>query len=258
VNEDKRSAVKSADRVLDLFELLGEWGPDLSHSELANRLEIPKSSLTQLLRNLIARGYVRHVPETRTYRLGASLETLVRRKAQLEDLPALAQPFLERITEATQESSFLNLLNGDTAQLAGRVIGPQTLVTVFDIGKLVPLYSTAGSRAILAFLPDNMREDYLSRVTVSPVTSELASAEVLRQRVEQIRRERLSVSHDELVLGIVGIAAPVLSSTGYALGSIAVSLPTVRHDEAKEAQVARALHANIALLQRQLASADRA
>jgi hypothetical protein len=62
--------VKSADRVLDLFELLGRWGAEMSHTDLVEALQIPKSSLTQLLRNLVSRGYIEFSPSTKGYRLG--------------------------------------------------------------------------------------------------------------------------------------------------------------------------------------------
>ncbi|RYZ00913.1 MAG: MarR family transcriptional regulator, partial [Comamonadaceae bacterium] len=62
--------VKSAFRVLDLLELLAGTGRAMTHSELARRSGIPKSSLTQLLRTLVQRGYVDQVPESLQFQLG--------------------------------------------------------------------------------------------------------------------------------------------------------------------------------------------
>ena len=58
----KSVSVKSADRVLDLLELLTRRGKAMSHTELSLALGIPKSSLTQLLRNLTDRGYLLFSP----------------------------------------------------------------------------------------------------------------------------------------------------------------------------------------------------
>ena len=48
----------TADRVLDLLELLCSSGHPLTHTELSSALSIPKSSMSQLLGNLERRGYL--------------------------------------------------------------------------------------------------------------------------------------------------------------------------------------------------------
>src|SRR5689334_1290582 len=61
------SAVKSADRVLDILQLLARQGSALSHHEIGTSLGIPKSSLTHLLRNLVAREFLSLDPGPGTY-----------------------------------------------------------------------------------------------------------------------------------------------------------------------------------------------
>ena len=73
LEDESSGVVKSADRVLDVIELLARWGREMSHTEIADTLEIPKSSLTKLLKNLTARGFVEFVPLTKGYRLGEAL-----------------------------------------------------------------------------------------------------------------------------------------------------------------------------------------
>ena len=86
MSDSPQAAVKSADRVLDLFELLAHSGREMPHSEIAEVLQIPKSSLTQLLRNLIGRGYVEVTPNGRGYRLGATLLRLSQSAGHVRDL----------------------------------------------------------------------------------------------------------------------------------------------------------------------------
>src|SRR5258708_12406018 len=51
-------AVKSADRTIELLELLAGYSEPLTLSEIHRRLAYPKSSLFVLLRTLVARGWV--------------------------------------------------------------------------------------------------------------------------------------------------------------------------------------------------------
>lgn len=64
------STVKSAARVLDILELLASSGRAMTHAEIGRRTAIPKSSLTQLLRNLAERGYVEPVEDSLAFRTG--------------------------------------------------------------------------------------------------------------------------------------------------------------------------------------------
>lgn len=245
--------VKSADRVLDLFETLGTWDEGMTHAELSDRLNIPKSSLSQLLSTLLPRGYVCLGADDKKYRLGPRIEALASHKSEVLTLKELAQPFLERITEVTGESTFLNVLEGDSARLVARVIGPQPLVTALALGQIVPLYATAGGKAILAFLPEEMREDYLARVRLEPLTARtVGCVDVLREQLIRVRDDQLSVAVDELVVGITGVAAPVLSERGYAVGSVITSMPTVRFDEQVKLNVGSVLQQHARLLMKKL------
>ncbi len=248
------SAVKSADRVLDVFEALGDWDTGMTHSRLAQKLGIPKSSLSQLLQTLMRRRYIRYEAVDKTYHIGPRIEALAEHKRDIFDLTKLVQPYLERLTIDTGESTFLNLLSGDMAQLTARVIGPQPLVTVLNLGQMVPLYATAGSRAILAFLPQEMQEDYLQRTefrTFMPNT--LTSADKIREVLTEVRNTKISVSCDELFDGISGIATPVLTATGHVLGAVVVSLPSIRFDEQSKATIVAALREKVDALESQIA-----
>lgn len=50
--------VKSADRALDLLELISAFPEQLTFSQIAEAVAMPKSSLSQLLSNLASRGYI--------------------------------------------------------------------------------------------------------------------------------------------------------------------------------------------------------
>jgi hypothetical protein len=124
MSDTTQGTVKSADRVLDRFELLAHAGREMAHNEIADVLQIPKSSLTQLLRNLIARGYVEMTPNGRGHRLGATLLSLSQSAGQVRDLAALADAFLTEIRRETRESSALNQRKRDQAEVVATILGP--------------------------------------------------------------------------------------------------------------------------------------
>ena len=56
---DRPEGVKSALRVLDIFELLAQYPDGISLSEISAKLSIPKSSTHNLLATLMSRSYLR-------------------------------------------------------------------------------------------------------------------------------------------------------------------------------------------------------
>ena len=242
MSDATQAAVKSADRVLDLFELLAHAGREMAHNEIADVLQIPKSSLTQLLRNLIARGYVEVTSNGRGYRLGATLLSLSHSAGRARDLVELADAFLAEITRETGESSALNQLKGDHAEVVATILGPARLVTHMRLGDLAPLYATSGGKAILAHMPAEYQNEYLRHVRFEATTpATLRSAKAVRQQLASIRDTGFAYSHEEWTPGIVGIGVPVLDGSGAPLGAINVAIPAARFDPAIKARAEAAL-----------------
>ncbi len=229
--ENVLAAVKSADRVLDLLELLADGGRDMSHIDISEALQIPKSSLTQLLKNLVGRDYVEFVPESRSYRLGQAVITLSRGVGEKRELATIIQPFLAELTRATGESSALNQLRGEMAEVVATVLGPARLVTHMRLGDLAPLYATSGGKAILAHMPTDFQEAYIARVRFEAATAAtLRTAKALRVQLTAIRRSGLAYSREEWTPGIVGIGFAVLDGEGAPRGAVNVAIPAARLD----------------------------
>jgi DNA-binding IclR family transcriptional regulator len=225
------ATVKSADRVVTLFELLGRWGREMSHAEIAEVMAIPKSSLSQLLKNLVARGWLAYSPETKGYLLGDAIITIARGAAQTHDVIGLSGPVLAELTAATNETSAFNVLRGDWAETVATVLGRETLLAVMRLGERAPLYTTSYGKAMLAYLSVDMQEDYLARVELLPVTPRtIRSTEELRLQLRTIRRDGIAYSFEEHVPGIVGTARPVVGPNGNVLGAISIATAAIRYD----------------------------
>ena len=63
----RRSPVKSAARVLEIFEYFGDERRALSLKDIVARLAYPQSSTTNLLKSLTTLGYLNYDRATRTY-----------------------------------------------------------------------------------------------------------------------------------------------------------------------------------------------
>lgn len=130
--------VKSANRILDILELLASTGRAMTHSEIARRTGIPKSSLSHLLRNLVIRGYVELNRDLQVFRLGEEAFSLARRGVKTRKLVEIAQPHLQVITDTTGESSGMYLLNEDKTERVCSVNSKHALLYALHVGVQAP------------------------------------------------------------------------------------------------------------------------
>lgn len=143
-------------RALDvLMYLAGKSGP-VTGAAIARDLGIPRSSTYHLLDVLIARGFVVHFPDRRTYGLGVAAFEVGSAYLRHEPLEMLARPVLGRLVAQVAETAHLGVLHGaETLYLLKEQPAvtriPVTLVT--DVGVRLPAQLTASGRSILAHLP---------------------------------------------------------------------------------------------------------
>src|SRR2546427_11549729 len=98
--------VKSAERVLDILELLAAEPKGLTLSRISDKLGIARSSAHGLVHTLLQRGYLNQEDATRkTFRLGVRLIQLGLNVGDRLELRAAARPLLERLGSATPRPS---------------------------------------------------------------------------------------------------------------------------------------------------------
>src|SRR6266508_6450801 len=126
----KSERVKSADRALDLLELLAARRDGVTFQEVAAALEVPKSSAHGLLQTLVARGYADLPPGERRFRLGPSAASLAAPRAR--SLFDRASALVAEIARASGETAHLVELDGvhvryrvsDEGQQRMRLVSP--------------------------------------------------------------------------------------------------------------------------------------
>lgn len=238
---DTRSVVKSADRVLDIFEVLAQKARALSHTELAAELGIPKSSLSQLLANLVSRAYLSFDASRGTYEFGEGLRRLIERRNWIASLPELAQPLCDRITRMTGESSSLNLRRDDGVERVCGSNSTQPLTFSMNVGEIASLYAVSSGKVLLAWMSEDEVASYFARTKLVPITKKtITTATALRRELEQVRKKGAAWSIEEFTPGIVGVAVPAFHK-GSVIGAFNIALPSVRDTPAHRAHLLKAL-----------------
>lgn len=241
------TAVKSADRALDILEYVAEAPTPPAFSQLLSDLGIPRSSLFHLLNNLLARGYLEQETSGGRYRLGQRLQRLAARM-QGPSLAAAVQPHLRQLSDQLNETSGFNVWVEDTVEVVASAAGHQALAYTMKVGERAPLYAISAGKIVLAHMDAAAFDAYLDRVRFEQITPRtLKSKEQLRKEIAAARKQGFAFSYEEFTPGITGIATAVVRE-GRLLGALNLAVPTARFTEAQQVAFKRELRSAAAAL----------
>ncbi|PYI55834.1 IclR family transcriptional regulator [Paenibacillus flagellatus] len=226
------TTVKSADRVLDIFELFAERQEPLNLSELSRELDLPPSSAHKLLQNLLARGYLETDKQGKTFRLGYKLFEIGSKYAQRTDLASEFQYAAQKLVDELNESVFLTIRNGDKALYIAEKQSTHPVRFVSHLGMQLPLHATAMGKVMLS----GLSEDELGKLYPDKLLGRLTETTItdfgeLQAQLRRIREEGVGYSMGESVHGIRCVAAPIYGAPGQITASLGVSMPEARWDE---------------------------
>jgi DNA-binding IclR family transcriptional regulator len=247
-------AVKSADRLMTLFEHLGQTG-EATFSSITADLRIPNSSAYQLLRTAHRRGFVEFDEETRTYRLGLRLWEVAQSFAGNVDLPGTAQPLMTALSDETGETVQLARLDGRENVYLAIAESKQPMKLVSTVGARLPAHTTGVGKVLLASLSDDELTERFRGVTLDRFTrNTLTSLPELLAEIHRIRKQGYGEDNEEYVIGCRCIAIPVRGGNGRPVAAMSVSIPTPRFNRTIARDVRIALGRTVSEIERRLGS----
>ena len=221
---------RSLMRLLGLFDALAKSPKDgLGLADLNTVLKSPKSSLLNLLRPLVATGYLNF--EAGKYRLGPSIFRLAGNIMSVWNFSNAVRPYLEELAQRSRESVYLGVLDRASKVITyvDAIDSPHSVRYSVPVGAVRPLYSTAAGRVLLAFADKRWQDMYISSTKLEARTPRTISTQKgLREELERIRKTGISVSIGEMFPESAAIAAPVFGADGNIAAAIAVGAPAER------------------------------
>ena len=227
-------AVKSADRTVELLELLAGYSEPLTLSEIHRELNYPKSSLFVLLRTLVARGWVETDRRGTGYSIG--VRALLVGTSYLDRDPVIraATRVLELLRAEINETVHLARLDGaDVVYLASRESAHHLRLTS-RVGRRVPAHATALGKALLAGLDDAQVDAILpTRLdALTPLTT--VDREALYAELAVVRERGYAAERGQNTPGL-GCFAVALDYRNPGTDAISCSVPYARLDDADHA-----------------------
>jgi len=227
--EDAGSS-KSLQKALRILLHLGQEGPEMGVSQLANALRLNKTTVYRLLIAMQNFELIEKNSENERYRLGLKLHQLGCKAIESRTLRGEAHRFLLELSRQSNESVSLAVLGAGGVVCLDRVDSPGTIITVrTPVGGRFPAHSTAAGKAVLAFLPAEQADAILLQNGLTRFTpSTLTRMPALKENLRLIRQRGYSLDEEELEKGLSGVAVPLLSRENHLLAAVGIAGPTPR------------------------------
>ncbi|MEM7321964.1 MAG: IclR family transcriptional regulator [Actinomycetota bacterium] len=204
-------------------------------TDLAERAELPKSTVARLLSALEEEQAVEQVEAGGEYRLGPGLIDLAGASAPGRNLIATARPHLLELTEQTGETSGVATLEGDAVLYLDHVESEEEVQVRSWTGDTAPVNLVPSGIVLLAGQDpddvDRLLQPPLEKATDNSVTD----AAVIRSRISELQRIGFTWVYAEFDESINSVAAPVRDRDGAIIAAIHVHGPAYRFPETSQA-----------------------
>lgn len=221
--------IQSVDRALRILEVLAAAGRSLGLGEVASTVGLHVSTVHRLLATLRLRAFVEQDEVTGRYRIGtAALRVGTSFLSELDLRPSL-RPVLENLAARSKETANLVISQGLEAVYVDHVIGTNVAKLFTQVGQRVPLHCTAAGKVLLAFLPQQRRDELVAEIPLTRFTKHtLTTRRALIDELARVRAEGYALDREEHEIGVACVAAPIVDASNRLTAAIGISGPSGR------------------------------
>ena len=221
--------ISSVKRAIDLLHCFSIKRPELSVSELSMELGVHKSTVSRLLATLAAENLVNRNPDNGKYRLGMGLIELSGSVVLHQDLRQIAKPYLRQLSELTQETVNLAVLENDaTINIEQAVSYDRRVLGIGWVGRRAPLHASSTGKIFLAFSTNEVLTSLIQNPLPEFTPRTITDSQNLLKNMDKIRLQGYATGLEELEIGLNAVAAPIYNHNKDVIAAISVTGPPSR------------------------------
>lgn len=205
-DELEPSTIKSAHRVLRIFEYFAEIQRPAAMTEIACRLNYPTSSTSALLKCLVDLGYLNcdsrmrtYVPTARISLVGGWLRDRILPGGDLEKI-------IHELHDSTQLTTFVASRNGLYSQYTYVLQGTTAVRYYLEPGSLRLLTQSTPGRVLLSLMSDNEVQRIVLRINVDGLAAPPIQLAGLQSALATIRQQGFAYTRNRGTPGLSTIA----------------------------------------------------
>jgi IclR family acetate operon transcriptional repressor len=227
-------------RAIELLEFLVLKPEGQTISELAESLELPTNSVFRILRTLSTKGYL--LQKHKRYVVSSKLFALGARAIAEESLFEKITPVMRELRNMLKETVIFGKITGKQGVILEEMQGLYPVKVVVEVGYNFPLHSAAPAKAIMAFLPDEEKNDLVNSCTFEKYTeTTITDRESFMRELEKVKEAGYAFDMEEADPDVRCISAPIMNIKGYPIAALWITGPVSRLSVEKCAEYGKVL-----------------
>ena len=219
-----KHTIPAIDRMMEVLAELERHAGGLTIRELTAMLKLPRTTVYRILNSLQGHEVVRR-DDDGAYHLGRRLLSLAAHTStRFSDvnLAALCQPFLDKLAAELGEGIKLSVIDEEGILVLAAAQGRREYALTVAPGQRMPIYAGAAGKLLLAHLPLEAVDYWLSRPLPAYTAKTITDPKRLRSELASIKRAGWAQDNGETAPSINAFAAPVLARDRSAAAALSV------------------------------------
>jgi DNA-binding IclR family transcriptional regulator len=231
--DDNTYIVPALARGIDLLETLAREQRPMSAVQLAETLELPRSSVFRLIQTLQHKGLIEADANRRNFILGPGVLRLGYQYLTGQDVVQVARRELELLSEHVGVSSHLAIRSERELVYLMHVPGTAGFVSNVTAGARFPAHATPMGQILLGQLSRKQLFELYAGVRLTALTDQTPTTlEALAASVARAAADGYVVSRGSVEAGGISVSAPIHDTGGNLVAAIDLSCPASAFDEA--------------------------
>ena len=231
-NDNGSQTITAIERAANVLLLFAETDrTDLGVTEISNELGLSKAVVHRILNSLKVKELVEADEETHRYSLGPAAVALGLTYLNRIDVRTVARPVIKELSDATNETATLSIRSGAERIYIDQVTPAREVKMEVVLGHPYPLHAGGSSKVILAHLPQDEVEEYLTHELLALTDATITDAGALRDELGSIREQGFAVSYGERRSDAGSVAAAIFDHERRPIAAMSLCGPAERFRE---------------------------
>ena len=218
-----------------MLNLFSHQRPEWRVVEVANALDIPASTVSELMSHLAEERLLTRVVQGR-YRLGWRLFELSQTLLDTTQFRIEARKIMEGLAEQWKETLHLAVLDGVQAVYIEKVQPkPAVKIQITRPGARLPAHSSGVGKTLLAYSEwEYIAELFEDQGMPKSTSNTITTIDALAEELERVRERGYAYDNEETLVGLCCTAAPIYNIGGEVVAAVSFSVPAYRFCSRKD------------------------
>jgi len=225
---DKKDLIEGLGKGLRVIEAFDDDHPRLTPSETAHLTGLTRTAARRYLLSLVHFGYAG--TDGKLFWLTPRVLRLSQSYIGAARLPRLVQPFIQRVSMQCGETVNVSVLDGHEMVYVARSNAPRVVSVGYHVGARAPAHVVTPGIVTLSALSEAELDAWIQAHDFHAFTAHtVTTGEVFREHVRAARTLDHWITHQQLDLGLSGIATALRDRKGVCKGAVGMTMPSISY-----------------------------